>query len=230
MVNLNSPPALPANTTHRPVGSVLYAIAVIAVIVALFALVAAYGARAYFDGIASQNVEPDLSANHIITIGAQPYLLPAALLADPMQRRDGFAERIDLTLALPLAANGALSDVAITIVPRGRMRTSAVLLDSVYLHQFVDTQLSGIPGLVGKPLETDAGTRGETVWYDPLNANPFVAKCMTPVTPDSQARTCLRIFSLTDRNTAIVAFDPTILGGWRAFDERVEAALSVLRK
>ena len=227
MVNVNSQPT--QLDSARPPGSVLYTIAGIALIVAMAGLGAAYGTRAYLDAAAHETVEPELTATHIVTIGAQPYVLPAALLADPMQRRDGFAERVDLVLALPLAQDG-LSEVAITILPRGRMRTSAALLDSVYVHQFADAQLSGIAGLVGKPLESDAGTRGETVWYDPLSANPFVAKCMTPVAADTQARTCLRVMALSDRNTAVIAFDPAALGNWRRFDAGIEDALASLRK
>lgn len=224
MVNVNSPATLP-----RPFGSVLYTIACIALTVAMATLGLAYGVRAYLDAMAEGTIEPALTASHIVTIGAQPYVLPAALLADPTQRRDGFAERIDLTLALPLAAEG-LSEVAITIMPRGRARTSATLLDSVYLHQFTDTQLSGIAGLVGKPLEGDAGTRGETVWYDPLSAGPFVAKCMAPVAEETDARTCLRVMALSDRNTAIVSFEAQVLDNWRVFDARIEEALALFRK
>lgn len=227
MVNVNSQPALPPPA--RPLGSVLYAIAGVALIVSLAGLSLAYGARAYFDAVATGTVEPELTASHIITVGAQPYVVPAALMADPMQRRDGFAERLDLVLALPLAQDG-LSEAAITIVPRGRMRTSATLLDSVYVHQFADAQLSGVAGLVGKPLENDAGTQGETVWYDPLTANPFVAKCMTPVAENVEARTCLRVLTLSDRNTAVVSFEPSALGNWRLFDARIEEALMSLRK
>eukprot|EP00873_Tetraselmis_striata_P030750 jgi/Tetstr1/451014/TSEL_038050.t1 len=231
MVNVNSlsdtrqiaPPV-------RSVGSALYTAIAICLIVAMAALGAAYGIRGWINSMASEATPAELSASHIITIGAQRYVMPAALLADPIQHRDGFADRMDFTLALPLGAGGKLSEVAITIMPRGRTRTSAALLDSVYLHQFAPAQLSGVPGLVGKPLEPGAGTAGETVWYDPLHANPFVAKCMTPVAMTPGDRTCLRVLALTDRNTAIVTFDPAALDNWRRFDAEIEAALAPLRK
>lgn len=231
MVNMNSPHvSLDTAPPARSMGSVLYAVTALALIVAIGGLGLAYGARAWLDSAAGTPAEPALAVTHIVTIGAQPYVLPAALLADPLQRRDGFAERIDLTLALPLAGEGQLSEVALTIMPRGRIRTSAALLDSVYLHQFAGTQLSGVPGLVGKPLEADAGTAGEIVWYDPLSASPFVAKCMAPVAETAGERNCLRVFALSDRNTAVVSFDPAVLADWREFDARIEAALAPLRK
>lgn len=211
-------------------GSALYLVTVMALFIAIAGLIAAYGLRAWFDRLDVAGPLPALTDVHIITIGPQPYIVPAALLNAPSQRHDGFAERIDLILALPLAVGGKFSDVAVTITPRGRIRTSAALLDSVYLHQFSDAQLSGPPGLVGKPLTGDPGTTGETVWYDPLSPNPFVSKCMTPVSITPGARTCIRVMSLSDRNTAIVSFDPEALYAWREFDARIEDALTALRK
>ena len=66
-----------------------------------------------------------------------------------------------------------------------------MLLDGVYLHQFEDKQLTGPPGLVGKPLTASEGFAGETVWYDALSADPFVAKCLAPVAPGEPTQ-CLR--------------------------------------
>ena len=210
-------------------GSALHAVVAIAIVVALGGLGLAYGGAAYFDHAMTTPEDPALGATHNVTIGAQRYGIPASLFADPTQRRDGFAERIDLALALPLLPDDKLAQIDITLMPRGRMRSSAALLDSVYLHQFADEQMSGVPGLVGKPLARDAGTEGETVWYDPLSANPFVAKCAAPIS-EHATRTCLRVMTLSDRNTAIVAFDPTVLGTWRSFDGDIEAALQSLRR
>lgn len=229
MVNLSNPTSIAENQrADIPLRSVLYTLAVIMLIAALAGLGLAYGLRGYFSAATSDPGVPALVERHSVTIGAQRYAIPASLIGDPAQRRDGFAERLDLTLALPISDNG-LSEVDITLMPRGRVRTSAALLDSVYLHQFADTQLSGPIGLVGKPLEIDAGTQGETVWYDPLSAGPFVAKCMRPVNDRIGARTCMRVLPLSDRNTAIVTFEPSALGNWRSFDETVENALAMLR-
>ncbi|RDE10322.1 hypothetical protein [Pelagibacterium lacus] len=229
MVNLNSLPLRrPADAPLSP-GAVLYGLAASLLIAALLGLGAIHMLKGYFSGLATSAVAPGLAAIHQVVIGAQRYAMPAGIMVDPAQRRDGFAERVDLSLALPLGPDGRLSDVDITLMPRGRVRTSAALLDSVYLHQFSEEQLSGVPGLVGKPLDFDAGTRGETVWYDPLSANPFVAKCMTPVEMRPDERTCLRVMSLADRNSAIVSFAPSALAEWRAFDRVIEDALATLR-
>jgi hypothetical protein len=211
-------------------GSVFYSLTVIALIVAILGLGGAYAAGAWLDAAREQPANPALTATHIITIGAQHYIVPAALISDPIQRRDGFTDRLDMALALPLGEGGKLTLVDATIMPRGRVRTSANLLDSVYLHQFASAQLQGAPGLVGKPLAGDAGTSGETVWYDPLSATPFVAKCAVPIAMGSEQRTCIRTIQLSDRNTAVFAFEPSALYNWRAFDKTVESWLAGLRK
>src|SRR5690554_2997855 len=205
MVNLNNrDAAMPApaiSSTPEPRSSLAYRLAIAALLVALLAIGAAYGLSALLTHLTNEREDPALSATHLVTIGAQHYVMPAALLTDAAQRKDGFAERLDMRVALPLAENTTLLEVDIALMPRGRVRSSAQLLDSVYLHQFADAQISGPPGLVGKPLEGDAGTGGETVWYDPLSAQPFTAKCMAPIGDAPGGNTCLRVFQLEDRNT-----------------------------
>lgn len=221
--------AHPADHRDEP-GSVIYTLSIIALFVAILGLGGAYAVGAWLDAAREKPADPALTATHLITIGAQHYVVPAALISDPVQRRDGFSDRLDMALALPLGEAGALTMLDVTIMPRGRIRTSANLLDSVYLHQFANSQLQGAPGLVGKPLAGDAGTSGETVWYDPLSATPFVAKCAAPVAMGTEQKTCIRTVQLSDRNTAIFAFEPSVLANWRAFDATVEEWLQGLRK
>jgi hypothetical protein len=207
-----------------------YTLALIALALSIAGLGLAYGATAYFDRLADMNDDPTLATTHLVTIGAQHYAVPAVLMAVPSQRTDGFSERLDLGLALPLGADEGLVEIDVAIMPRGRARTSAHLLDTVYVHQFATEQVPGPPGLVGKPLNGDAGYGGETVWYDPLAATPFVAKCMAPVAGDASRKTCLRTVLLSDRNAAIFSFAPEVLENWRQFDATVEGWLEGLRR
>lgn len=133
----------------------------------------------------------------------------------------GFASEIDLRLLLPLDKNGALLPVQVTLVPRSQVQPSATLLDGVYLHQFTRAELSGPKGLVGKPLRGTNGYEDETVWYDPLTAHPFVAKCIAP--PDGRgAARCLRTVALGDGIAAIYQFSANGLPAWRRFDDEME--------
>lgn len=223
--------ALEATREHREnAGDTLYRLALVSVCILMVGLGIAYGATRWVDAGLREKAMDAPTSTHIKTVGAQHYVIPAALMPNPAQHTEGFADRIDLSLALPVGPDARLSDVEITIQPRGRVRTSAALLDTVYVHQFGTDHVRGAPGLVGKPLEGDAGVSGEVVWYDPLSPAPFVAKCMAPVGGGVAARTCLRTLQLSDRNTAIVTFAPEVLESWRHFDGVVEAWLDTLRK
>lgn len=211
-------------------GGVFYTLGVVTLLVLIVGVALAYGATQWIDNALREKALDTPTSMHNKTVGAQRYRVPAALMPDAAQHSDGFADRLDVTMALPLGPEGALSTLEITIQPRGRVRTSAALLDTVYLHQFGTEQIRGVPGLVGKPLEGDAGIAGETVWYDPLSPHPFAAKCMTPVAPDRTAGTCLRTVQLTDRNSAIVTFGPEALANWRRFDTVIESGIDMLRQ
>lgn len=158
------------------------------------------------------------------TIGGRDLEIPRSWFRYAEQRVDGFAEQIDLQLILPLGPRGEARSVDVTLLPRSRARPSAHLLDGVYAHQFLPGQAAAPPGLVGKPLAGKDGFAGETVWYDPLSADPFVAKCSVPVTSGAEAR-CLRTVHLGPGIAAIYAFGADLLPNWRGFDAHVEPLL-----
>lgn len=159
------------------------------------------------------------------TMAGKDLEIPASWFRFDEQKVEGFAKQIDLTLALPLGKDGAPARIEVSLVPQSRVRPSASLLDGVYLHQFSSEQLAGPPGLIGKPLTGAGGFENETVWYDPLSANPFVAKCLAPVSADQPAR-CLRTVVLIKGMAAIYAFDTDILANWRSFDAEMTSRFS----
>lgn len=157
-------------------------------------------------------------------IGGVELKIPAAFFRNGEQRSEGFADEIELVAHLPLGIDARDAAVEVTLLPRSRARSSASLLDGVYLHQFEDVQLAGPPGLVGKPLLPTAGFSGETVWYDALKANPFVAKCLAPILTTEPTQ-CLR--TVLYGNIAIVyTFGEDVLMNWRQFDAAAEPWLA----
>jgi hypothetical protein len=202
------------HTQPHPVGFNLMAIAVGVVLLALGAayLIDAVGKAAQTDGHRGDG-ETVLSR----ALGGHDLQIPRAWFRYDEQAAEGFAKQIDLTLELPLGVQGKIEAVEVTLLPRSRVKPSAALLDGVYLHQFADTQAAGGPvGLVGKPLKPSEGYQGEVVWYDALAADPFVAKCSTPVAGgDGQ---CLRTVYLAAGIAAVYAFPEAALAGWRVFD------------
>lgn len=170
------------------------------------------------------NTLPSLTTNGPTiekNIAGQRLAIPPAWFRYADQRVEGFTERLDIIFALPLGVDRRIIEVAVSLVPASRIRTSDLLLDAVYLHQFLPTQIEGPPGLVGKPLRGEDGFQNETVWYDPLSPTPFVAKCETPVAGASSGN-CIRTVKLSEQVAATYIFDQSVLNAWRDFD--IEAA------
>jgi hypothetical protein len=158
------------------------------------------------------------------SIGGRDLHIPLSWFRYDEQRVEGFAKQIDLQLTVPLGPNGEARGIEVTLLPKSRARPSSRLLDGVYLHKFLPDQLSGPPGLVGKPLSGNDGFENETVWYDPLSADPFVAKCSAPVTPGAAER-CLRTVYLGPGIAAVYTFDADMLANWRRFDAELRPLL-----
>jgi hypothetical protein len=210
-------------SAHRPSGhqSLAYNLAGIAVLVLLLAVGAAYLVDEL--GRLSRTPAPSLDDGDPIaqTISGRELSIPTAWFRYGEQIRDGFTSQVDLrVLYSPEGAQVAIP-VDITLLPRSRARASAGLLDRVYVHQFGDDTLGGVPGLVGKPMGASNGYAGESVWYDALSPNPFVAKCVEPVAPDGAAQ-CVRTVYLPSGIAAVYTFDATALQSWRQFDTEME--------
>jgi hypothetical protein len=158
------------------------------------------------------------------TLGNTPLTIPQTWLTDSSDG-ESFAKQVDLALNLPLGPDGAVRRIDVTLTQRSRVLPSASLLDGVYLHAFTADQLSGPPGLIGKPLLPQEGYENETVWYDPINASPFAAKCAAPITPAEPGR-CLRSVYLGPGIAAVYGFDADVLGSWRKFDAEMHPLLT----
>jgi len=211
-----------AIATRKPVGhSVPYNLGVISLTLAVAGLALAYG----IDALGRQHAQATRAGNVSRTLGSTELIIPAALLAgDSAPAAGGFAKQVDLSFNLPLGPGGGVRKVDVTLTQRSRIRPSASLLDGVYLHQFMPEQLSGPAGLVGKPLSAVAGYEDETVWYDPLAASPFVAKCQAPIVVGAPAR-CLRSVYLGSGLAAVYGFDEDVLSNWKRFDAELHPLL-----
>ena len=210
-------PSRPASDASSPGPSVGFNLAGIAVLVLLIAVGAAY----LVDELtrSSSSPTPEISDANLIrqTISGRELAIPSSWFRYGEQIRDGFTDQIDLRVVFAPADSSASYPVDVTLLPRSRARASSALLDGVYLHQFAGETLEGVPGLVGKPLRTAQGNSDESVWYDALSPNPFVAKCAEPVEVDTPAR-CLRTVYLESGIAAVYVFDAATLGSWRQFD------------
>lgn len=199
----------------------------LAVLIALLAIGVAYALDALVHGDETAPVDGQDGYTIEKNVSGQALSLPLAWLTFPEQNHDGFVDRIDLLLPLKFDAAGHTATVSAVFLPRNRVRPSAQLLDSVYLHRFDAAQLSGPNGLVGKKLIESDGYQKETVWYDPISPNPFVAKCTQPVVPTSGAK-CLRTLTLPSGLALQLTFDETLLIYWRQMDSALTTPLNAI--
>ncbi|MEO6395877.1 MAG: hypothetical protein ABIO40_08200 [Devosia sp.] len=211
-------PPRPAAPALKPAPhSVPYNLGVLALGAGLVGLALAYGIDA------AVRTAPNAGNGETVvarSLGGRELTIPISWLRAETDPTAGFAKQIDLTLTLPLGPNGAPEAIAVTLLPRSQVRPSSSLLDGVYLHQFMPEQLSGPPGLIGKPLVAEDGYADETVWYDPISSNPFVAKCIAPVSGETVSR-CVRSVYLGAGVAAIYDFQIDALQGWRGFDAAI---------
>jgi hypothetical protein len=181
-------------------------------------------ALAYAIDAAGRAAAASTAGSYTRTLGAAKLEIPAAWLREDARHNEGFSRQVELGVTLPLGPAATPRRIDITLLPRSRARPSALLLDGVYLHQFLPEQLAGPPGLIGKPLAPQGGFAGETVWYDALSPAPFVAKCSAPVLAETGGR-CLRTVHLGPGIAAIYDFDEDVLLNWKRFDAELHPLL-----
>jgi hypothetical protein len=213
-----------AKPSRTEPGSLGFNLAAIVMVLALGGVALAYAIDAASRDARQPAHRADVGTELTRTLGGKELTIPLSWFRYPEQGADGFAKQIDLHFALPLGPEGALREVEVTLLPRSAVRPSATLLDGVYLHMFEPSQLEGPPGLVGKPLKGQEGYGGEVVWYDPISADPFVAKCTAPLATEA-APSCLRTVHLAPGIGAIYSFGTDVLTSWRDFDAQMRARL-----
>jgi hypothetical protein len=205
--------------------SVGFTLAAIGIGIAMTGLGIAYGfstLRSYWPDKPGQ---PTTAATVSRTLVDRQLSIPADWLAEPAATTGAFASRIEFDVTVPLGRGAADTAVAVTLLPLSQVRPSASLLDGVYLHQFMPNELAGASGLVGKPLYSSEGYENETVWYDALSPNPFVAKCAAAPVAGAPAQ-CLRTVALSGGIAAVYAFDSDVLYSWRSFDSVMDGVLA----
>jgi hypothetical protein len=211
------PPSLATPERRTEPHSVGFTLAAIGLGIAMTGLGLAYGFTTIRTAwLARVTAQADATTVSRTLVGRR-LTIPPGWLRDTSLDSGAFASRIELAIGLPLGRGGAMATVALTLLPLSQARPSATLLDGVYLHQFMPNELSGPPGLVGKPLYGDDGYENETVWYDALSPNPFVAKC-APAPIAGRPAQCLRTVALPGGIAAVFGFDSAVLYSWRKFD------------
>jgi len=131
-------------------------------------------------------------------------------------------------ILLPVEVDSTIISVSATLLASSKAAPSSFLLDTLYIHKFKDVPSQQAFGLVAKQMVDEAGYSGETVWYDAVSANPFVAKCLKEKLPKNTAKNCVTTVLVNKRVSALVRFEETLLPHWRAFQLSLRAKLATL--
>jgi hypothetical protein len=189
----------------------------------LIALTLALGGAFWFDRAMNADAADQSGRMLVRNVSGVDLTIPAGWIRNVSGTSMGFNAEVNLRLTL--APEGATPfPLDLSIVPRSRVRASAAMLDAVYVHQFAPETLDGPTGLVGKPLKAGSGLAGESVWYDPLAAEPFVARCLPALRTDEPDR-CLRTILLPRGLAAVLSFPAPALGAWKQFDPALSDVL-----
>ena len=159
------------------------------------------------------------------TLAGTQLKIPTAWQNPATHINDKTLDFLDLILQVVFSENSDLQTINVHLTPSDQSQPSAQLLNSVYMLRFSQSQLNTISGLIGKPLRQEEGFQNETVWYDPIGSNPFVAKCIV-LDANNTAPNCLRTVQLTPEISATYQFNESNLIHWRNFDIKLNDFIS----
>lgn len=176
-----------------------------------------------------ERVDPNFIAEkRQVALGFGEIFVPQNWLASSIGEGQRAIERLELLI--PVQLENEVAQINVDLVPASRTTPSAFLLDALYIHRFSSDPAIYRHGLVGRRLKDGDGYKNESVWYDPLRPQPFVAKCVDTLAEEFKAPNCLETKLVDKRVAAIIKFPEQYLPQWKEFDAQMRAKLNVLTK
>ncbi len=197
----------------------------------LMALLSIVGLGIIYGIEALEPGKPALDPNFVgqkrqITLGFGEIYVPENWLASTLSEPNRALESLELLV--PIRLKDEVAQINVDLVPASRTTPSAYLLDALYIHRFSSDPAIYQNGLVGRQLKDGEGYKNESVWYDPLRPQPFVAKCVEPLAEEFKAPNCLETKLVDKRVAAIIKFPEQYLPQWKEFDAQMRAKLKLL--
>lgn len=206
-----------AQSAERAAPASIFNLLGMGLIIVLSGLLLAYFIDASIEPPARPTISQFQPPFQATTIAGTELIVPQSWFRNSLRANGSFSDQASLEVRVRFNQVAPLQTIDVTFLPLSSAQPSASLLDRVYLRQFQPQQLSGPSGLIGKPLTPKDGFANETVWYDPLSAYPFVAKCMTPLV-EGQPQRCMRTIRAKGSLSVTYEFDFSVLQSWRNFD------------
>ena len=190
--------------------------------IALILFMAGLGVAYWLNDYVPENSEslPSVYAPPLIAkeLAGSSMQIPKSWLNPLTQNTRKEVQVIDLSLLISITNQEKPSPFNLRISKISQAQPSAYLLNDAYVPRFSEKQINDIKGLVGKPLKAEDGYAGETVWYEPVSANPFVAKCID-LQGNSTALNCLRTIRLNSKLSLTYQFSQNNLEYWQKIDK-----------
>ena len=168
-----------------------------------------------------------------LSVGDEALVIPANLIRFPTDRRGGLVTAVDLLLHWP-SLDGFSEEraadfrdgsptaplVFVTITEADTPLDSTGRLADLYSRYFSGPPVEGPGQLVGRTMDADSAWRGEIVFFDPANEEPYVVRCLAEETAEIPA-TCIREVDIGHGLTMLYRFNRAWLGDWRTMDDRL---------
>lgn len=213
------------NTQHHTIHPPMFNLAAIALILIMLGLGIAYWLNAYARPQPQQTTSTFASPTVSKILAETELQIPQNWQNPQTRLNDKIIQFLDLKLFVRFTPGAELTPINLHLAPSRNGEPSSHMLDTVYSLRFTPRQAAGPMGLIGKPLKAEEGFENETVWYDPLSANPFVAKCISLGTEKPTA-TCLRTVQISPKMLVTYQFSADQLQYWREFDGVMEPLLT----
>ncbi len=206
------------------------------VTLALLSLLISFAGRQIGSEISMGGHTDDTSIREII-IGNDVLDLPANMIRNPEQRRDGMAKRIDIYAQWPEMTG--YSDASKTIFNnidkdgrllfisfdrRSMLRDMSGRFDPIYKPMIAGSGEELPYGLTRYHLPEKAGFMDEFLYVgSQADGTLFVARCLDPAAAVGNLAPCDRDIHVGDDLVMMVRFAPQLLGQWRQLDAVVKS-------
>jgi hypothetical protein len=220
----------------RSAGSMWLALGVPAVLVVLVGCVA-FILWPRWPGPAATPDAPSLP----ITIGGYLFNVPPAAIRVALQRHAGPQERIDLAFLWPElippdpTAKPALRQEPLTfdrlfisLAGFSGALSAAERFRQIYPRYFAEGQFAGPDGLIVKRFRDGTPYQGDDLFYDPITADPFMARCSRPGAGETPG-ICLVERRIAGAVDVTARFPRDWLIEWRILAKAIDHVIRTLR-
>nr|WP_321459869.1 hypothetical protein [uncultured Cohaesibacter sp.] len=183
-----------------------------------------------------KNPYSEETAPRRIDVGGMNVMVPANVIRTAKQRKTDMLDQLDMVFLWPTLEGFsrknqvAFSDASeksklifVSISRPDKLLLSSERLFSVYSQFFSGEPIRGPGSLIGFAMDDTAGFGGETIFFKPEAAEPFVARCIE--SDSTETPFCMREIALGSSIQVTYRFRPHLLQYWKQLDGQILSRL-----